>query len=176
MEYPKVRLYIQIKDGQPFQHPIPHENFVLAFPDIDPDNLPADRFAKFVRTPPQVLGAYEVLKTNTPAYELVDGVVKDAWNVRQMTDEEKAAKQQKVKDDWAARPQAQNWAAWTFDEASCAYVPPIPRPDPVPGKKVVWCGAENNWKEAPPPPKSDGKRYKFDFFAWEWVEVVNVPA
>lgn len=168
MEHTDLLLFIQLRDGQPFEHPIFYENFRQAFPYIDPDNIPADRFAKFIRVKRPKLGLYEVYVGVT--YQWVDGVVKDVHEVRSMTDEEKVAKQQVAKDAWAARQQAENWAAWTFDESICNYVPPIPRPDPVEGITVFWCGADNNWKEAPPRP-DDGKRYKFDFLAWQWVEV-----
>ena len=30
-----MRLFIQIRDGQPFEHPIIEDNFREAFPDID---------------------------------------------------------------------------------------------------------------------------------------------
>jgi hypothetical protein len=49
-------------------------------------------------------------------------------------------------------------------------VPPVPRPDPIEGKMVFWCGAETNWKEVPTRPEGN---YKFDFLAWQWVQVVN---
>lgn len=169
MEHIDLPLYIQVRDGQPFEHPIFHDNFVQAFPDVDTENLPADRFAKFVRVAQPAIGIYEVYVGVT--YQWVDGVVKDVHEVRPMTAEEKATKQQAIKAAWAARPQAENWAAWTFDEATCAYVPPIPRPDPIEGKTVFWCGADNNWKEAPPYPK-DKTQYKFDFLAWQWVGIV----
>jgi hypothetical protein len=48
--------------------------------------------------------------------------------------------------------------------------PPTPRPAPVEGVIIFWCGADVNWKEAPAYPV-DGKKYKFDFFAWQWVEI-----
>lgn len=173
MENTNITLFIQLRDGQPFEHPIFYRNFIEAFPDIDPDNLPADRFAKFVRVNPPKLGMYEVLESDTPSYELVDGVVKDVWKVRPMTTEEKLVVQQKFKDVWATHPQAENWATWTFNEDTCKYDPPIPRPPKVEGKSVFWCGADNNWKEAPQRPE-DGKPYMFDFFAWKWVEVTSV--
>ena len=167
MEHTDLLLFIQLRDGQPFEHPIFYENFRQAFPTIDPENLPADQFAKFIRVAPPELGIYEVYVGVT--YQWVGDVVKDVHEVRPMTDEEKAEKQQKFKDFWVSRPQAENWAAWTFDEATCAYVPPIPRPDNPENKDIRWCGADNNWKEVPPRP-TDGKAYKFDFLAWEWVE------
>ena len=92
-----------------------------------------------------------------------------------LTDAEKAAKQQAVKDAFNAREQAENWSAWTLDEATCTMVPPIPRPEPDQAKMdqgifTFWCGAENNWKDTPARP-TDGGQYKFDFLAWQWVVV-----
>ena len=170
MEHTDLILYIELRDGQPINHPIFHDNFVQAFPDIDPDNLPADRFAKFIRVSHPDVGVYEIY--DGARYEWVDGVVKDIHQIRQMTDEEKAAKQKVYKDIWAAREQAENWSTWTFDEETCQYVPPIPKPDPVEGKMVAWCGAENNWKEVSPPPK-DGNKYWFDFLNWKWESHTN---
>ena len=171
MEYTDLKLLIQLRDGQPFEHPIFSDNFRAAFPDVDTENLPADRFAKFIRVARPKLGPYEIYVGMT--YQWVGDVVKDVHEIRAMTDEEKTSKQQKVKDAWDARPQAENWATWVFDEATCAYVPPIPRPGPVEGKSVFWCGAENNWKEPPSRP-TDGKSYKFDFLNWNWIEVTSV--
>ena len=88
------------------------------------------------------------------------------WTAREMTAEEKAAAQQAVRDAFNAREQAENWSAWTLDEATNTMVPPIPRPDPVEGKLVFWCGADANWKDVPARPEGE---YKFDFFAWNWV-------
>lgn len=90
MEYGFLELYIQIRDGQPYEHPIFGENFKEAFSDIDVNNLPADRFAKFIRVAQPAIDAYEVYEGVT--YEWVDGIVKDVHHVRPMTDEERAAK------------------------------------------------------------------------------------
>ena len=54
-----MKLYIRIKDGQTFEHPIFEDNFREAFPDVDVDNLP-DEFAHFERVAPPTLGVYEV--------------------------------------------------------------------------------------------------------------------
>jgi hypothetical protein len=56
-------------------------------------------------------------------------------------------------------------------------VPPIPRPEPnqiklEQGIYTVWCGADINWKDTPAKPVND-TQYKFDFLAWQWVEVVS---
>ena len=90
MEHTDLELYIQIRDGQPFEHPIFADNFKLAFPDVNINELPADRFAKFIRVDAPVPDTYEVYEGVT--YQWVDGVVKDVHSVRAMTDEERAEK------------------------------------------------------------------------------------
>lgn len=88
-----VELFIQLRDGQPHEHPIFGDNFRTAFPDVDPENLPADQFARFVRVQAPVPGTYEVAEVS---YGWVDGVVKDIWTIRPMTDEERAAKHDEI--------------------------------------------------------------------------------
>jgi len=173
-----MNLYIRIKDGQPFEHPILEHNLRQAFPDVDVNNLPPE-FATFERVERPVLGEYETLVSENPTYELVDGVYKDVWHKRDMTAEEMSAKKQAAikaaQDFWSARPQAENWSAWVLNEETFIYEPPIPRPEKDQTKidagiLTVWCGAEANWKDTPPRPEGE---YKFDFLAWEWVPVVN---
>lgn len=94
MEYVDLELYIQIRDGQPHEHPIFADNFKLAFPEVDVNNLPADRFARFIRVAQPEIGPYEVYEGAT--YQWVDGVVKDIHNVRPMTDEERAVKDAEI--------------------------------------------------------------------------------
>ena len=171
-----MELYIRIKDGQPFQHPIFGDNFRQAFPDVDVNNLPPE-FAKFERVERPELGVYEILSFDEPTYELIDGVYKDVWHKRNMTAEEKAAKQQIVIEEFNAREQFENWSAWTLNEATLTMVPPIPRPEPDQAKldagiRTFWCGADANWKDSPVKPVDDNQ-YKFDFLAWQWVAVVN---
>lgn len=97
MEHTDLELYIQIRDGQPHEHPIFADNFKLAFPDVDVNNLPADRFAKFLRVAQPVLGTYEVYEGVT--YEWTGDVVKDVHHVRPMTAKEKTAKTAQLKAD-----------------------------------------------------------------------------
>ena len=44
------RCFIQIKNGNPVNHPIVEANFRMAFPKINIDNLPPE-FAEFIRVP-----------------------------------------------------------------------------------------------------------------------------
>jgi len=88
-----MELFIQLQNGQPFEHPIFSDNFRAAFPDVDTDNLPSE-FARFTRVEPPALGTYEVYEGAT--YEK-DGLgYTDVHRVRAMTDEERAAKDQQL--------------------------------------------------------------------------------
>jgi hypothetical protein len=164
-----MALYIETQNGQPVNHPAFEDNLMQAFGEI-----PAN-WEPFTRVERPVLGVYEVFDSEMPSYQKFDGAWKDVWVIRSMTAEEKTAKQQAVRDAFNAREQAENWSAWTLDEATCTMVPPIPRPEPNETKlaqriMTIWCGADNNWKDTPVRPEGN---YKFDFIAWQWVEVVN---
>lgn len=157
-----MNLYIQIENGQPINHPAFADNLRQAFGDI-PSN-----WEPFIRVAKPVPGVYEILVSEEPTYQKVDDVWMDVWNLRPMTDEEKNNKQQEVKNSWSNRPQASNWSSWTFNESTCTYVPPVPKPSSEFGKNYFWCGEDNNWKESPLYPE-DGKLYDFDYLNWQWV-------
>jgi hypothetical protein len=155
--------YIQIIDGQPINHPI--INFHQAFPNIDAETL-ANNFAVFRRVEMPTLDRFEVYEGTT--YEWEGDIVVEKHNIRPMTAEEKLIRQQAIKDSWARRPNFENFSAWTFDEATSNFVPPIPRPED--DKKYFWQGITNSWVERPPYP-DDGKEYRLDFNSATWVEV-----
>ena len=115
-----MELFIRIKDGEPFEHPIFGDNFRAAFPDIDTDNLPPE-FVRFKRIEPPVLGPYE--KNQSVRYEIgEDGVCRDIWSCEQMTEEEIKAKQDEVKTLWAENEHTPK--TWVFDEETCSFIPP----------------------------------------------------
>ena len=161
-----MNLYIETENGVTKNHPAFEDNLLQAFGSIP------EHWEPFIRVERPTLGVYDVLDSDEPTYSKVDGTWTDVWMVRPMTTEEKTAKQQAVITAFNERDYASNWAAWTLDEATCTMQPPIPRPAPVEGVLVFWCGADNNWKEAPARPVDDNQ-YKFDFLAWQWVQVVN---
>lgn len=161
-----MNLYIETENGVTKNHPAFEDNLLQAFGSIPPHWEP------FTRVERPVPGIYEVLENDEASYIKVDGVWTDVWTVRPMTTEEKTTRQQNTIAAFNSREQAENWSAWTLDEATCTMVPPIPRPPEVEGVLVMWCGADNNWKEAPARPVDDNQ-YKFDFLAWQWVQVVN---
>jgi hypothetical protein len=155
-----MNLYIETENGTFKNHPAFEDNLIQAFGSVP------SHWEAFTRVKRPTLGIYELMTAEEPTYEKVDGVWTDVWHKRDMTQEEKTAKQQAVITAFNSRKQAQNWSAWTLDEATCTMQPPIPRPEPVDGKDIRWCGADSNWKEVPTRPEG---QYKFDFLAWTWV-------
>lgn len=164
-----MKLYIQVENDQAVNHPAIEDNLLQVFGEI-PNN-----WKPFTRVERPVPGVYEVLESTEPIYTNIGGVWTDVWTLRNMTPEEKSARQQVVIDAFNNREQAENWSAWTLDEVTCAMVPPIPRPEIDQSKldqgiATYWCGADNNWKDTPVRPEG---QHKFDFIAWQWVPVVN---
>ena len=160
-----MKLYIQVENNQPVNHPAFEDNLMQAFGSI-PNN-----WETFNRVERPTNLVYQVFESQNPVYAKIDGVWTDVWQLRDMTTEEKAAKQQNVQTEFNSREQAENWSAWVFNETTCAMEPPIPRPEPDQAKLAAnimtfWCGADANWKDTPTRPEG---KYKFDFIAWAWV-------
>lgn len=82
-----MELYIQIRDGNPFGHPILADNFKENFPHIDINAMP-NEFARFERIAIPTDREYEVYQETT--YEWSGNIVTDVHNFRPMTDEERA--------------------------------------------------------------------------------------
>lgn len=163
-----MQLYIQIRDGQPYEHPILEENLVAAFPDIDLNNLPPE-FARFERVAnPRLANIYQL---DVVSYQWVGDVVKDVWTVQDKDPEEqnkiRAEQRQAAIDRWNSLPQRENFSAWVFNEDTLKYEPPIPRPT---DGKYMWHGATHSWVQPPERP-DDGKEYTLDFVAVAWVEI-----
>lgn len=155
-----MNLYIQTQDGQPINHPAFEDNLLQAFNPI-PDN-----WEPFVRVERPTPAVYQLLDSPEPVYQKVNGVWTDVWALRDMTDAEKTAKQQTAKDEWAGLPERNNFTAWVFDEATCAYQPPVPRP--TDDNFYFWQGTTSAWVETPAYP-TDGKEYTLDFATATWI-------
>ena len=138
-----MKLYIETENGLPINHPALEENLLQAFGEIPTHWKP------FLRVERPTLAAYQALNTQEPEYLLVDSVWTDVWSIRDMTADEIAFKQQAAKKDWALLPNRENFTAWVFDEVTCSYIPPVPRPDD--GKLYRWDGTMSNWVEVTPP-------------------------
>ena len=134
-----MKLYIETENNLPKNHPALEENLLQAFGEIPEHWIPFERIER------PKLGVYEVFIDENPEYHLVDGIYKDVWLIRPMDDNEKSAKQQSIKDRWLLLPDRENFTAWVFDETTCSYTPPIPKPND--GKLYKWDGAVNNWVE-----------------------------
>ena len=86
-----INCFIKIVDGQPFEHPIMEDNFRLAYPEIDPDNLP-ENFARFTRLPYPAFSPRDFKRASlTSTYIPCEGGWMDDWGVEDLTEEEKAA-------------------------------------------------------------------------------------
>ena len=85
-----MNLYIETENGQVKNHPAFEDNLIAAFGSVPAHWMPFERIAR------PVLGVYEVWVSENPTYELIDGVYKDVWHKRDMTEEEKIAAQERV--------------------------------------------------------------------------------
>lgn len=142
-----MELFIQIKNGQPFEHPIFADNFKQAFPEIDLNNLP-DWVAKFIRVEPPydiLIGPYETLESS---YQMVGNVVMDVWEKHPLTEAEKLKKQADVKEGWPTHEISKQFVSWVFNETTCAFEAPVAMP--TDGKSYYWSEATLSWVEITP--------------------------
>ena len=172
-----MRLFIQLRDGQPFEHPIMEDNFRAAFPEIDINNLPAD-FAEFVRVAPPVIGVYEVYAGVT--YEQINGVFTDVHHVRPMTQQERddaiaAVMPLKPGENWVLNLDTLKWeppplpttgGPWRFDpklrDWVVATAPPFPS----------WVLRDDGLVYVAPVPRpQDGNLYRWDEPTLSWVRL-----
>lgn len=120
-----MALFIKLINGSPSGHPIAEDNFRMAFPEVDTNNLPED-WATFTRVSAPLLGPYE--KNQRSQYEIQDdGTCLEVWSCDDMTDTER----QKEKDLAAQRffASGAGFSSWVFNEDTCSYDPPVPVPD-----------------------------------------------
>lgn len=78
-------------DGQPIDHPMSLENLLYMYPDMNMDALP-DGMERFHRVSAPPVGPWEVLVADEVAYERVNGVLMDTWQIRPMSESERAEK------------------------------------------------------------------------------------
>jgi hypothetical protein len=85
-----MKLFIQIENNQPVNHPAFEENLLEVFGKI------LDNWEEFVRVEKPKVDVYKVIDPNFSEYKKVDGVWTDVWSVRDMTDEEKIILDQEI--------------------------------------------------------------------------------
>ena len=148
------RLYIKVDENNVhIGHPRFESNMKAIYPDHDFDWGPPNGFMSFIRVEPPELGVYELFDEtiggnialafshNGLSYDIVDGVYKDVWHVRNMTTEEKTEKQNSVKAAFAELHPT--WSSWTFNETTCEMEPPVAYPDD--GKPYTSDNENQTW-------------------------------
>jgi hypothetical protein len=166
-----MNLYIETENGTFKNHPAFEHNLIQAFGSVP------SHWEAFTRVEKPTLGVYELMTAEEATYEKVNNTWTDVWHKRDMTAEEKTAKQQDVITAFSTIPYASNFSTWTLDEDTCAMVPPVAQPA-INLTKIglgiftLWSGADNNWKDTPKKP-FDEKLYDFDYTAWQWVELTT---
>lgn len=128
------QLFIKIENNQPIGHPILASNLSAAMINV------SENYMNFVRTGIPRLGVYEVYEGFD--YQIQNGQCVEVHHVRNMTDEEKLAKQNEMKSSWS---QTGGFPSWTFNEETCMFDPPIPRPND--GRTYVWKEDTLAWEE-----------------------------
>ena len=152
-----MKLYIQIENGQPVNHPAFESNLIDAFGSV-PGN-----WEPFVRLTAPALNPYE--KNQTVSYQKVNGVWTDVFSCEQMTQEEITAKQDAVKAVWIAIDK--NYPSWTFDDVKCEYVAPVAKPDEV--NPYAWRESDLSWVFVPAAPQGEGWAFNVETGVWEKV-------
>jgi hypothetical protein len=77
-----MKLYIRMRNGAPYEHPIIEWNMRQAFPNVDLTNLPPE-FMPFERIAcPEPDDGKRIVSASV-RYEVMDGVVRDVWTVVQ---------------------------------------------------------------------------------------------
>jgi hypothetical protein len=144
-----MKFYIKINNGQPEGYPITHDNFIVAYPDIDTENLSEEFFVCIQEEYPTDLKVYEKCEEYI---EVIDNVVYRKYQKFDMTQQEIKEKQELYKS--ISTP---TFPSWEFSEEHCAYMPPPPDSDPVNDPKG-WYQDELEY------------RYEWDDALKEWVK------
>jgi len=130
--------YIQVQDGQPINHPALVDHLYGAFGGI-PDNWKPFSCVDQPSNTIMPVGVYQ----RAEVIYVPDGEgFKDQWFVRNMSEEEKAEKI----NGWRS---AQPFPSWSFDEPTCSWMPPTPKPDS--DKPWAWDEETLAWKDMTPP-------------------------
>ena len=131
-----MQLVIKIENGNLIDHPILFENLQMLYPGIDYENLPSG-YIKFTRVERPNLEPKKVVSTSS-VYIIEDGIAKDHWEVRDLTNEERANKIQELY-DMRAHP------SWIIDEEELTLTPPVPYPND--DKNYYWDENTLSWIE-----------------------------
>ena len=175
------RLFIKVdSNSTPINgiHPSWESNLKNCFPDHDwTSDAPPNGYKLFERVTRPSIGIYQKFKEevgediavafehNGLEYKYFpdEDKVKDVWHYRDMTDAEKKAKQDVVKDLW----ELEGYASWTFDETICNFKPP--KEYPSDNKIYGWKESTQEWVQYP----EDEKYYEWDKTNGVWKEITE---
>lgn len=144
--YVSENLYIQVKNGMPYQHPVTESNLRMLYPDLDPD-MPPEGFEKFIRNPTPEVGPFDVYEGTE--YLKIDGIYQDHHKITSMTS---AQKQEKIRVMRETFPFANTWS---LNETTGVWTPPKPAPN-VDGRNFIWSDQQMDWIEINPYITSEG--------------------
>jgi hypothetical protein len=148
-----MKLYIQIQNGLPINHPAAESNLKQAFGNIPPD------WEAFDRVEAPSIGVYE--KNQTVSYLKMGDSWTDVFSCEQMTTEEITAKQNETKALWAEEG---NYASWVFDVSTCSYYPPSPKPQD--DNNYTWRESDTSWVYTPEKPQGDNWVFNLETGVW----------
>ena len=134
-----MNLYIQIENGQPINHPAFEDNLLQAF-----GSIPA-HWEPFVRVERPALTIFQILESDTPTYQQVNGVWTDVWSYRDMTADEKSA----LIAETQANPLGPNL---TLNTETLQWTPNTPKP--TDGKNYYWNYQTGAWVVATDTPSA----------------------
>jgi len=131
-----MRLFIRIKNGTPFEHPIMEDNFTQVFSDVDIDNLP-EEFAEFIRIPEPDIDPFQVCEGCT--YERDGDIFKDVYHIRDMTETEKS---NTLAEAYSNLPEG-----WSLNEETLQESFTVP-PKPDESGNWIFDFKQNSWVES----------------------------
>lgn len=129
-----MKLYIEIVDGKPINHPYTELSLRTQYPEHDWSTGAPSKYASFKRVRRPEHGIYENIDEEKGAeYKLVDGQWQDVWTIIPFTADEKTQAQKDVK-DWF-KENSSDWS-WTYNEEKNQYEPPHEPPND--GNGYIW--------------------------------------
>jgi len=157
--------YIKVENGQAVGHPAIEENLLVVYGRI-PEGWEPLTLVDPHTLPQRVLKQY----ASEPTYKIVDGAWTQVWEQIDSPPEiiAKYVEVQKTLLLSSTESFSDNFSAWVFNPTTLKFEPPVPKPT---DGHYKWHGPSNMFKEAPLKP-TDGKTYRFNFYTWEWEEII----
>jgi len=174
-----MKLFIQVRDGVPFEHPVMEDNMRQLFPSHDLETAP-EGFAKFVRVAKPELGVYERFDTSHGhegcgcEYVLTADGCQDVWHVLNISASEKEYKIRAFK----AKP-PRFYTTWVFDEATCSWQAPVAYPSDnsdLYATKYAWRDSDSTWVAITEEYPTGSESYYFNVTSESWVVLPTPPA